>query len=116
MFPFDKVQTENHLKLTETLSLFVPVKLEFSPTLKKLEENVDMLPQLIGAIAEFKRLPEIISCRKSQDKPIYISIGLCLQRMRASALSTGEGRNVEGRPSAQLLLYHNRLMGGLHRC
>lgn len=55
------------------------VKIEFSPSLKKLEKNVDMLPQLIGTISEFKRLPELISCKKSQERPIHISIGLCFQ-------------------------------------
>lgn len=55
------------------------VKIEFSPSLKKLEKNVDMLPQLIGTISEFKRLPELISCKESQEKPIHISIGLCFQ-------------------------------------
>lgn len=43
-----------------------------------------MLPQLISTISEFKRLPEIISSKKSQEKPIHSSIGLCLQRTHAS--------------------------------
>lgn len=60
------------------------VKIEFSPSLKKLEKNVDMLPQLIGTISEFKRLPELISCKKSQEKPIHISIGLCFQSTHTS--------------------------------
>lgn len=60
------------------------VKIEFSPSLKKLEKNVDMLPQLIGTISEFKRLPELISCKESQEKPMHISIGLCFQSTHTS--------------------------------
>lgn len=63
------------------------MKLEFSPALKKLEKNVDMLPQLISTISEFKRLPEIIAGKKSQEKPIHVSIGLCLQCAHASTLT-----------------------------
>lgn len=74
------------------------VKIEFSPSLKKLEKNVDMLPQLIGTISEFKRLPELISCKESQEKPIHISIGLCFQSTDASvsfkAVTIEESRNL----------------------
>lgn len=64
------------LPVTHTCSLLVPVKIEFSPSLKKLEKDVDMLPQLISTISEFKRLPELVSGKESQEKPIHISIGL----------------------------------------
>lgn len=63
------------------------MKIEFSPTLKKLEKNVEMLPQLISAISEFKRLPEMISCKKSQEKPIHTSIGLPRCHFKQSSCS-----------------------------
>lgn len=81
------------------------MKLEFLPTLRKLEKNVDVLPQLVSAISEFKRLPEIISRKKSQENPIHTSIGLCLDLRTLpfypaqfwQLLTTDEGRNLGGR-------------------
>lgn len=78
LFPSHTNLTLNIL-INSLNSDFVAEQLEFSPTLKNLEKNVDMLPQLISTISEFKRLPEIISSKRSQEKPIHSSIGLCLQ-------------------------------------
>ncbi|KAI3375810.1 hypothetical protein L3Q82_004092 [Scortum barcoo] len=39
-------------------------KVEFSPTLVKLAQIVNIMPQLINAISEFKRLPELLSCKR----------------------------------------------------
>ncbi|XP_074478915.1 dynein axonemal heavy chain 2 [Sebastes fasciatus] len=49
-------------------------KVEFSPTLGKLAQIVNIMPQLINTISEFKRLPEVLACKRSQKTPIYISI------------------------------------------
>ncbi|XP_070849918.1 dynein axonemal heavy chain 2 [Chaetodon trifascialis] len=49
-------------------------KVEFSPTHGKLAQIVNIMPQLINTISEFKRLPELLSCRLSQGNPIHISI------------------------------------------
>ncbi|XP_042367999.1 dynein axonemal heavy chain 2 [Plectropomus leopardus] len=49
-------------------------KLEFSPTLGKLAQIVNILPQLINTISEFKRLPDVFSCKPSQGNPIHIKI------------------------------------------
>nr|XP_015801752.2 dynein axonemal heavy chain 2 [Nothobranchius furzeri] len=50
-------------------------KVTFSPSLKKLAEMVNILPQLIRAISEFKRLPGLLSLPGSQENPIFRSIG-----------------------------------------
>lgn len=49
-------------------------KVEFSPTLGKLAQIVNIMPQLINTISEFKRLPELLSHKRSQGNPIHISI------------------------------------------
>ncbi|KAM9836557.1 LOW QUALITY PROTEIN: dynein axonemal heavy chain 2 [Aulostomus maculatus] len=49
-------------------------KVEFSPLLGKLAQIVNILPQLINTISDFKRLPELLSGKCSQENPIYISI------------------------------------------
>uniref|UniRef100_A0A3Q3RVK4 Dynein axonemal heavy chain 2 n=1 Tax=Mastacembelus armatus TaxID=205130 RepID=A0A3Q3RVK4_9TELE len=49
-------------------------KVEFSPTLGKLAQIVNIMPQLINTISEFKRLPEILGCQQSQRNPIHINI------------------------------------------
>ncbi|KAM9335593.1 LOW QUALITY PROTEIN: dynein axonemal heavy chain 2 [Symphorus nematophorus] len=49
-------------------------KIEFSPTLKKLAQVVNIMPQLVSTMSEFKRLPELISCQRSQGNPIHIRI------------------------------------------
>ncbi|XP_068166166.1 dynein axonemal heavy chain 2 [Antennarius striatus] len=49
-------------------------KVEFSPTLRKLSQMVDMMPQLINTISVFKHLPEILSCKRSQKNPMHIRI------------------------------------------
>lgn len=86
----------------------VAEQLEFSPSLRNLEKNVDMLPQLISTISEFKRLPEMISSRRSQERPIHGSIGLCLQHTHTDThlhfsqigpLTAGEHRRGRGRGS-----------------
>nr|XP_020476144.1 LOW QUALITY PROTEIN: dynein heavy chain 2, axonemal [Monopterus albus] len=50
-------------------------KVEFSPTLGKLAQIVNILPQLINTISEFKRLSELLTGTQSQRNPIHISIG-----------------------------------------
>ncbi|KAK5609612.1 Dynein heavy chain 2, axonemal [Crenichthys baileyi] len=60
--------------LQQTCPKGIP-KLGFSPTLEKLEQIVNILPQLIGIISEFKRLPELSSCKESQANPIHVNIG-----------------------------------------
>ncbi|KAM4540607.1 dynein axonemal heavy chain 2-like [Fundulus diaphanus] len=49
-------------------------KLEFSPSLGKLGQIVNVLPQLICIVSEFKRLPELLSSRESHSKPIHVNI------------------------------------------
>ncbi|KAG7496340.1 dynein heavy chain 2, axonemal [Solea senegalensis] len=49
-------------------------KVEFSPTLGTLTQMVNIMPQLISTVAEFKRLPELLNCRHSQKNPIHINI------------------------------------------
>ncbi|XP_062301425.1 dynein axonemal heavy chain 2 [Scomber scombrus] len=49
-------------------------KVEFSPTLGKLAQIVNIMPQLINTISEFKRMPELLSCKSSQENPIHINI------------------------------------------
>ncbi|CAI5672498.1 unnamed protein product [Oreochromis niloticus] len=50
-------------------------KVEFSPTLRKLAQVVNIMPQLISLISEFKRLQELLSNQESQKDPIHIIIG-----------------------------------------
>ncbi|XP_035806180.2 dynein axonemal heavy chain 2 [Amphiprion ocellaris] len=49
-------------------------KVEFSPSLGKLAEIVNILPQLIRMVSEFKRLPELLSGKESQGNPIHVVI------------------------------------------
>uniref|UniRef100_A0A4W6ECP9 Dynein axonemal heavy chain 2 n=1 Tax=Lates calcarifer TaxID=8187 RepID=A0A4W6ECP9_LATCA len=49
-------------------------QVEFSPTLGKLAQIVNIMPQLINTISEFKRLPELLTSRQSQGNPIHINI------------------------------------------
>ncbi|XP_040887758.1 dynein heavy chain 2, axonemal [Toxotes jaculatrix] len=49
-------------------------KVEFSPTLGKLAQIVNIMPQLISTISEFKRLPELLCCKQPQGNPIHINI------------------------------------------
>ncbi|KAM9855172.1 dynein axonemal heavy chain 2-like [Aulostomus maculatus] len=49
-------------------------KVEFSPSLEKLSEIVNILPQLISTISDFIRLPELFSSNKSQKNLSYINI------------------------------------------
>ncbi|KAM6908086.1 dynein axonemal heavy chain 2-like [Lycodopsis pacificus] len=49
-------------------------KVEFSPTLGKLAQIVNIMPRLIDTISEFKRLPEILSCKQSEGNPIHMNI------------------------------------------
>uniref|UniRef100_A0A8C2ZK56 Dynein axonemal heavy chain 2 n=1 Tax=Cyclopterus lumpus TaxID=8103 RepID=A0A8C2ZK56_CYCLU len=49
-------------------------QVEFSPPLGKLAQIVNITPQLINTISEFKRLPEILSCKQSQGNPIHMNI------------------------------------------
>lgn len=61
------------------LFVFVYVSLalqvEFSPTLRKLAEMVNIMPQIINTISEFKRLPELLASKQSEENPIHINIG-----------------------------------------
>uniref|UniRef100_A0A672FP66 Dynein axonemal heavy chain 2 n=1 Tax=Salarias fasciatus TaxID=181472 RepID=A0A672FP66_SALFA len=50
------------------------VSLEFSPSLGKLTQIVNVLPQLINIVSEFERLPELLSCRETQGNQIYHNI------------------------------------------
>ncbi|XP_054461370.1 dynein axonemal heavy chain 2-like [Anoplopoma fimbria] len=49
-------------------------KVEFSPTLGKLAQIVNVMPQLINTISELKRLPEILSSKRSLGNPIHMNI------------------------------------------
>ncbi|XP_039997326.1 dynein heavy chain 2, axonemal [Xiphias gladius] len=49
-------------------------KVEFSPTLGKLAQIVNVMPQLINTITKFKRLPELLTCKQSQGNPIHTNI------------------------------------------
>ncbi|XP_045920170.1 dynein axonemal heavy chain 2 isoform X2 [Micropterus dolomieu] len=49
-------------------------KVEFSPSLDKLAQIVNIMPQLINTISAVKRLPELLSCKRSQANPIHINI------------------------------------------
>ncbi|XP_051799543.1 dynein axonemal heavy chain 2 isoform X2 [Acanthochromis polyacanthus] len=49
-------------------------KVEFSPSLGKLAQIVNILPQLIRIVSEFKRLPELLCGKESQGNPIHVSI------------------------------------------
>ncbi|XP_078020536.1 dynein axonemal heavy chain 2 [Epinephelus lanceolatus] len=76
-------------------------KLEFSPTLRKLAQIVNILPQLINTISEFKRLPEVLSCKQSQGNPIHINIEQDEEiRKIQAAVATGMTANAN-----QLLAY-----------
>ncbi|XP_070785989.1 dynein axonemal heavy chain 2 [Enoplosus armatus] len=69
-------------------------KIEFSPTLGKLAQIVNVLPQLINTISEFKRLPELLSCKRSQGNPIHINIEQDEEiRKIQAAVSTGMTAN-----------------------
>ncbi|XP_028992315.1 dynein axonemal heavy chain 2 isoform X2 [Betta splendens] len=69
-------------------------KVEFSPTLGKLAEMVNIMPQIISTISEFKRLPELLDCKQSEVKPIHASIEQDeeIKRIRA-AVATGMTAN-----------------------
>lgn len=64
--------------LTFTYYLFVfidAIQVEFSPTLGRLTDMVNVLPQIVNTISEFKRLPELLADKQSEENPIYINIG-----------------------------------------
>ncbi|XP_029311197.1 LOW QUALITY PROTEIN: dynein heavy chain 2, axonemal [Cottoperca gobio] len=69
-------------------------KVEFSPTLRRLAQIVNIMPQLINTISEFKRLPEVLSCKRPQGNPIYITIEQDeeIKKMQA-AVATGMTAN-----------------------
>ncbi|KAM8760834.1 dynein axonemal heavy chain 2-like [Acanthopagrus schlegelii] len=70
-------------------------KVEFSPTLAKLAEIVNILPQLINTISEFKRLAELLPGKQPQGNPIHINIEQDEEiRKIQAALSTGMTANV----------------------
>nr|XP_046242172.1 dynein axonemal heavy chain 2 isoform X2 [Scatophagus argus] len=70
-------------------------KVEFSPTLGKLSQIVDLMPRLIDTISEFKRLPELLSCKQLQWNPIHINIEQDeeIKKIQA-AIATGMAANV----------------------
>ncbi|XP_037533396.1 dynein heavy chain 2, axonemal [Nematolebias whitei] len=51
-----------------------PPKVEFSPSLSKLAQIVNILPQLISVISEFKQIPDLFKSNESQANPIYVNI------------------------------------------
>ncbi|XP_027143976.1 dynein heavy chain 2, axonemal isoform X2 [Larimichthys crocea] len=67
--PLFKVQ----VALRQTTPQTTP-KVEFSPTLGKLAQIVNIMPQLISTISELKRLPELFTSKQSQGNPIHINI------------------------------------------
>ncbi|XP_060896803.1 dynein axonemal heavy chain 2-like [Labrus mixtus] len=67
--PLFKVLVVLHQTASES-----PPMIEFSPTLGKLSQLVNILPQLIHTTSGFKRLPELLSGKKSQGNPIYINL------------------------------------------
>ncbi|XP_047186413.1 dynein axonemal heavy chain 2 isoform X2 [Scophthalmus maximus] len=67
--PLFKVMLDLHQATPQTTP-----KVEFSPTLTKLAQIVNIMPQLISAVADFKRLPELVKCKHSQGNPIYTNI------------------------------------------
>ncbi|XP_072544049.1 dynein axonemal heavy chain 2 [Salminus brasiliensis] len=47
-------------------------QVEFSPTLQKLAQIVNNISsQLISTISVFKRLPDLLTCKRSQKKPVH---------------------------------------------
>ncbi|KAM9717113.1 dynein axonemal heavy chain 2 [Menidia menidia] len=49
-------------------------KVELTPSLSKLTQTVNILPQLICVVSEIKRLPELMSCKTSERNPIHVNI------------------------------------------
>ncbi|KAM3621055.1 uncharacterized protein V6R79_005381 [Siganus canaliculatus] len=49
-------------------------ELEFSPTFAKLTEMVNILPQLMSTVSEFKRLSELLGSQQSQGNPFHVNI------------------------------------------
>ncbi|XP_068615161.1 dynein axonemal heavy chain 2-like [Brachionichthys hirsutus] len=83
-------------------------KVDFSPTLNKLAQIVDIMPQLINALSEFKRLPEILSCKKSQKNPIHICIEQD-EEIRKTQASVGAGMKAHNiRLQAYLKTWDNK--------
>ncbi|KAM7366101.1 hypothetical protein PAMP_015569 [Pampus punctatissimus] len=69
-------------------------KVEFSPTLGKLAQIVNIMSQLINTISEFKRIPELLSCKSPQGNPIYINIEQDEEiRKIQAAVATGMAAN-----------------------
>jgi hypothetical protein len=51
-------------------------QVEFSPTLPKLAQVVNSIgPQLINTISSFKRLPDLLTHKHSQRKPVHAILG-----------------------------------------
>ncbi|XP_073321620.1 dynein axonemal heavy chain 2 [Pagrus major] len=69
-------------------------KVEFSPTLAKLAEIVNILPQLINTVSEFKRLAELHPGKQPHGNPIHINIEQDEEiRKIQAALSSGMTAN-----------------------
>ncbi|XP_034551682.1 dynein heavy chain 2, axonemal-like [Notolabrus celidotus] len=87
--PLFKVQVLLH----QTTSESTP-KIEFSPTLEKLAQLVNILPQLINTTSEFKRLPELLTGKPSQGSPIHIILAQDEEMQKIqTAVSTGMTAN-----------------------
>ncbi|KAJ0006370.1 hypothetical protein NQD34_013643, partial [Periophthalmus magnuspinnatus] len=51
-----------------------PPKVEFSPTLFKLAQLVNILPPILEIISGFKRLPDLLNLKSSQQTPIHVKL------------------------------------------
>ncbi|KAK7909360.1 hypothetical protein WMY93_014044 [Mugilogobius chulae] len=51
-----------------------PPKVDFSPTLVKLAQLVNILPHLVETISGFERLPALLNLKSSQQTPIHVRI------------------------------------------
>ncbi|CAJ1086733.1 dynein heavy chain 2%2C axonemal-like [Xyrichtys novacula] len=79
--------------LHQTTSEATP-KIVFSPTLEKLAQQVNILPQLIKTTSEFKRLSELLCGKQPQGNPLCIILDQDeeIQKIQA-AVSTGMTAN-----------------------
>ncbi|KAF3697610.1 Dynein heavy chain 2, axonemal Axonemal beta dynein heavy chain 2 Ciliary dynein heavy chain 2 [Channa argus] len=90
------------LSLRQATPQSIP-KVEFSPTLGKLAEIVNILPHLIKTISEFKRLPELLGNRRPEGNPIHTKIEQDEEiRKIHTAIATGMTAN-----ASQLQAYLN---------
>ncbi|CAN9505279.1 unnamed protein product [Ophioblennius macclurei] len=83
-----------HVALRQASPTAPKLCLEFSPSLGKLTQSVNILPQLVNVVSEFKRLPEILTHRETEGNQIYKNIEQDeeLKKIQA-AVSTGVAAN-----------------------